>query len=102
MFIKIKNENKAKNFLEVNALVFFVFLMGLFISGVFGFLKGPVFASTTDGTVDLIYKYAWTENTGWLNFGTTEGNVHITDSALTGYAWGENIGWIFSPYSSLR
>ena len=54
----------------------------------------PAFASTTDGTIDLTDKYAWSENIGWLNFGTTEGNVHITDSALTGYAWSENAGWI--------
>ncbi len=53
-----------------------------------------VFASSTDGTIDSAYKYAWGENISWFNFGTAEGNVHITDSALTGYAWGENIGWI--------
>jgi len=53
-----------------------------------------VFASSTDGIIDSIGKYAWGENIGWINFGTTEGNVHVTDSALTGYAWAENIGWI--------
>ena len=74
-------------------LAFVVFLT-LFLSGVFVFLKSPVFASSTDGAIDNTDKYAWSENGGWLNFGTTEGNVHITDSALTGYAWGENIGWI--------
>lgn len=52
------------------------------------------FASNTDGTIDTTYKYAWGENIGWINFGTTEGNVHITDSVMTGYAWSENIGWI--------
>lgn len=54
----------------------------------------PVSASTTDGTIDSTDKYAWSENIGWINFGTTEGNVHVTDSALTGYAWSENAGWI--------
>lgn len=53
-----------------------------------------VYASATDGTIDSTNRYAWTENAGWLDFGTSEGNVHVTDSALTGYAWGENIGWI--------
>ena len=91
MLTKMKMQNKIKNFSKRNILVFFVFLMGLFISGVFVL---PVFASSTDGTIDSTYRYAWTENTGWLNFGTTEGNVHITDSALTGYIWAENIGWI--------
>jgi len=63
---------------------------------IFIFLFFPLIglASVTDGTIDSTYKYAWGENIGWINFGTTEGNVHITDSALTGYAWAENIGWI--------
>jgi len=83
----------------IKNLIFITIITLIFISGDFVL---PVFASSTDGTVDSTYKYAWGENIGWLNFGTTEGNVHITDSALTGYAWAENIGWIFSPYSSLR
>jgi hypothetical protein len=53
-----------------------------------------VFASTTDGTIDSTYKYAWSENVGWINFGTSEGNVHVTDTAVTGYMWNENTGWI--------
>lgn len=66
-------------------------------SGFFGFFTESVFASSTGGTIDPNnegYKYAWGENIGWLNFGTTEGNIHVTDSALTGYIWAENIGWI--------
>ncbi|MFH1099194.1 MAG: carboxypeptidase-like regulatory domain-containing protein [Candidatus Uhrbacteria bacterium] len=59
-----------------------------------GFFAGSVFASTTDGTIDTTNKYAWSENAGWINFGSTEGDVHVTDGALTGYAWGENVGWI--------
>lgn len=60
------------------------------------FLISPfcVSASTTNGTIDSTYKYAWGENVGWINFGTSGGNVHITDSAITGYAWSENYGWI--------
>jgi len=77
------------NFLKKFIFSFIITL--IFSSGVFGL---PVFASITDGTIDSTYKYAWGENIGWINFGTTEGNVHITDSALTGYAWAENIGWI--------
>ena len=69
----------------------YFYILTLFISAVFVL---PVFASSTDGTIDSSDKYAWGENIGWLNFGTTEGNVHITDSALTGYVWAENIGWI--------
>src|SRR5437660_6460285 len=60
-----------------------------------------VHASTSDGTIDPTSKYAWGENIGWLNFGTPGGNVHITNTALTGYVWTENYGWInLSPTGS--
>ena len=40
-------------------------------------------------------KYAYSENTGWLNFKPAYGSgVHVTSSKITGYAWSENIGWI--------
>jgi len=71
-------------------IFFAVFLVWLF----FGVFLSPVLASTTDGTIDATNRYAWSENAGWIDFGSTAGNVHVTDSALTGYAWGENIGWI--------
>lgn len=58
----------------------------------FGIFVLPVFALT--GTIDSTNRYAWSENAGWIDFGTTLGNVVVTDSALTGYAYGENIGWI--------
>lgn len=50
-----------------------------------------VLASPSDGTVS---GYAWSGQVGWVNFGTTNGNIHITDSAMTGYAWNENAGWL--------
>lgn len=74
-----------KNFISI-AIIALIFTSGNFVL--------PVFASSTDGTINGTYKYAWTENTGWLNFGANEGSVHITDSELTGYVWGENIGWV--------
>lgn len=59
------------------------------------------FASTTDGTIDATQKYAWGNRVGWVNFGTSGGDVHVTDSAVTGYAWSENYGWInLSPSQS--
>src|SRR3989344_118789 len=51
-------------------------------------------ASQIDGTIDSVYKHAWGENIGWINFGVSGGNVHVTDSALTGYAWSDNYGWV--------
>ena len=71
---------------------FLIAIASFALTGILGFFQTPVFAS--DGTIDATYKYAWSENLGWLNFGTSEGDVHVTDSALTGYAWGENTGWI--------
>ena len=51
-------------------------------------------ASTLNGTISDTERYAWGENIGWVDFGSEAGNVHITDTALSGYAYGENIGWI--------
>ncbi|MFH1188141.1 MAG: hypothetical protein V1688_04785, partial [bacterium] len=50
--------------------------------------------AAADGTVDSTYKYAWGENIGWVNFGTENGNVHVTDSGLSGSALSETAGWI--------
>lgn len=48
------------------------------------------------GTIDGTSKYArfLDSSLGRINFGTTEGAVTVSDSALTGYAWGEYVGWI--------
>lgn len=59
------------------------------------FLPTIALASETDGTIDNVYKYAWGENIGWVNFGASNGNVHVTDSGLSGYALSENVGWIY-------
>lgn len=44
--------------------------------------------------IDSTYKYAWGENIGWINWGTTQGDVDVSASDIDGYAWGENVGWI--------
>ncbi len=82
---------------KINSIFYFLFskFSVIILFSIFYFLNSNiVFASTTDGTIDNTYKYAWGENIGWINFGTSGGNVHITDSALTGYAWSDNYGWI--------
>jgi len=58
-----------------------------------------VFASPTDGTIDpnnVGNQYAWSDNAGWINFGTGvgAGDIHITNAGITGYAWSQNFGWI--------
>ena len=54
-----------------------------------------VSASNTNGTIDATYKYAWSENTGWLNFGCANCGVSVTDSGLFGYALSETVGWLY-------
>jgi len=44
--------------------------------------------------IDSRYKYAWSDNGGWVNFGCRSCNVLVKDSSLEGYIWVENFGWI--------
>ncbi|OGN29850.1 MAG: hypothetical protein A3A33_01005 [Candidatus Yanofskybacteria bacterium RIFCSPLOWO2_01_FULL_49_25] len=46
------------------------------------------------GNIDSGNGYAWSENLGWFNLASTEGDVTVTDTALTGYIWTENAGWV--------
>lgn len=73
-----------------NKILFYIFpfFAGILLPACFAF------ASWTDGTIDSAEKYAWSNEAGWINFGATQGNVHITDTELTGYIWSENEGWI--------
>ena len=73
--------------ISYTALFFFVFSF---------FVSIPVHASITNGTIDSTNKYAkaLNSNAGTINFGATQGNVHITDTLLTGYVWGDKLGWI--------
>lgn len=66
----------------------------LLLFTLFGLSPAAAIASETDGTIDAAAKYAWGENIGWVNFGTPEGDVHVTDAGLTGDVWSENYGWI--------
>ena len=54
----------------------------------------PVFAYAVTGTIDSTYKYAWSNNIGWINFGCAQCNVQVKESEITGYAWSDNYGWI--------
>lgn len=65
----------------------------------FAVLSLAVFSSAqsalaAEGTIDPVYRFAWGENIGWIDFGTEGGNVLVTDDNLSGFAYGENIGWI--------
>ena len=68
-----------------------IYIAGSIISVLF---TGTVYASPTDGTIDSTFKYAWSDNVGWINFNTAGSNIRITDTQLSGYAWSKNNGWI--------
>jgi hypothetical protein len=77
----------------------FLILFILFALSFSCFFAGVVLAVT--GTIDSTNKYAWGDKCGWINFAPTNGNITITDSAITGYAWNEIYGWInFAPTGS--
>ena len=65
---------------------------------------GEVLAATT-GTIDNIYKYAWSSDVGWINFAPNNDSqdssyigLSIDSDGITGYAFGQNAGWInFAP-----
>jgi hypothetical protein len=80
---------------------FFRGVLVLAVCAVFvGWIFPLAFASSTDGTIPL-HNYAWGDQVGWVNFGASNGNVHVTNSGLTGYAWSVNYGWInLSPTNS--
>ena len=69
---------------QINSPAFLVGVMFIFTSILF--IPSISLAATTG--------YAWGENVGWIDFGTSAGAITVTDSALSGYAYGENIGWI--------
>lgn len=46
------------------------------------------------GTIDSIYKYAWNDYIGWIDFGYGPGSVEVQDSQLLGYAYNDDVGEI--------
>jgi hypothetical protein len=56
-------------------------------------LFSVVYASTSS-TIDPQARWAWSTNTGWINFDPPNGGVRVCCDHLEGYAWGENVGWI--------
>ena len=56
------------------------------------FFARQILAAT--GIIDATHKYAWANRGGWINFNSANGNVSISDTAITGYAWNELYGWI--------
>lgn len=76
------------NFLKVFSAFFFAL--------VFSFSVSYVFAAGTDGIIDPDHGEAviMTEGRGSLYFNTTNGDIVVSDTKLSGYAWGDVIGWV--------
>jgi hypothetical protein len=51
-------------------------------------------ATTFAWNISTTDKYAWSENSGWLNFTPSTGGVTVNPTYLSGYLWQQNIGWI--------
>src|SRR3989338_169857 len=60
-----------------------------------------MFHSAEAGTNDNLSGFAWSSNTGWISFNSTNqgtgANYGVTvakNGDMSGYAWSSNIGWI--------
>ena len=65
------------------------------------FSTGSVLLSENIDPYNSGEHYAWSENTGWVNFEPAQGSgIHVYSDRVEGYAWCENIGWVnLSPES---
>ncbi len=54
----------------------------------------PGVSTWAASNLDDTDKYAWSENSGWVNFKASGGGVTAHRAFLAGFAWAENIGWI--------
>lgn len=69
-------------------LILFILILGTFLPLVYA----------NAGTITSPYKYAWSDEVGYINFAPLNGGITVTNSALSGYAWSENSGYInFAP-----
>ncbi|MCC7160442.1 carboxypeptidase regulatory-like domain-containing protein [Candidatus Nomurabacteria bacterium] len=73
---------------KIGLLVVFIFLLSYFSNNQYAS------ASATVGTIDPVYKYAWGQDSGWLNFGCDNCQVVVTDTTITGNVWSVQYGWI--------
>lgn len=62
-------------------LAIIIFLFSIFF---------PVYPFASAGTISSSYKYAWSNQSGYVNFE----NATVGDSSLGGYAWSSTHGWI--------
>ncbi len=73
--------------------LFFLFIILIIGFGYLGISPTP---SAAEGADSSLEGYAWSDNIGWIDFGT-QGSPRITINSLgvlSGYAWSSNAGWI--------
>ena len=54
----------------------------------------PLNTALAAGGMDAVNKWAWSTNSGWINFAPDNGGVTVYSDHLEGYAWSEALGWI--------
>jgi len=68
-----------------------IFIFGIiFLLSAFYFLLSTISAATN---IDSIYRYAWNDTVGWIDFGYSIGNVYVYSDRLEGYA-SSSVGFI--------
>jgi hypothetical protein len=87
--MKTSDKNTGSSRLSRVTLIFGFIFYAFAIS-----ISATVFASSTNGTINATNRYAYMESGSWLDFGSSQGAVTITDSALAGYAWSPEFGWL--------
>ncbi len=72
----------------IRYILYPVLIIGIMVSSL------SVAYAATNSNIDPEAKWAWSTNTGWINFNPPNGGVMVCADHLEGYAWGENVGWI--------
>src|SRR3989344_1841001 len=89
-----KRFKKSTLFLCGLLFVYHMMKKYIYCVGIYLLLATGAAASETVGTVTTGGNegFAWSDQAGWVNFGTANGAITIQDSGITGYAWIPNYG----------
>jgi hypothetical protein len=72
----------------IRYILYPVLVIGITVS-----LRSAAYAAP-NSNIDPEARWAWSTNSGWINFDPPNGGVTVCGDHLEGYAWGENVGWI--------
>lgn len=83
----MKGRQKKSTLIFISLITLFTFLITNSVSAA--------------SNIDPVYKYAWSDTAGWINFNCDGCNLNVTNYNLSGYAWSQNYGWInLNPQNS--